>query len=588
MLTEIRFQNFRCFEDHTVALRPCTVIVGKNNAGKSTLVEGLRLVALAAARIVTMALQDPPAWTGLPRRIVGVSPSLDVIEFNDNNIFHRYGNPPAVIIARFDNNAELMVCIGAEKKFFAALKDSQGNSVKTRARAREILSERVEIMPQVAPVDKEEQLLSAEHIRRSLSSPLAPKHFRNQIYHLNTHFDRFQEISDQTWSGLHVQELLIEGDPGKRFLQLMVRNDDFSAEVATMGHGLQMWLQTMWFLARAEEGSTLILDEPDVYMHPDLQRRLIRFLRGKAKQVIITSHSVEIMSEVEPENILVLDRRATHSGFTSSFPAVQRVLDNVGSAHNLQLARLWHAKRSLLVEGKDFRLLSDFFDVLFPDDPDGLAIVPNLSIGGWNGMPYAIGTAMFLKNAANDEIAVYCILDGDYHTPEQKNKRHELAAKNGVRLHIWQRKEIENYLLDPRAIRRAVQKNAAQRVSLPTEMEIAEKLQAIVESMHDIVFDAFAGEFLLDNKSLGLSKANVAAREYINERWTTAESKLALVSGKSVLSQLTRWVQEQFAVSLTPALIARSFHAIEMPTELTLVIKSIAGGNTFSPNIIPK
>ena len=46
----------------------------------------------------------------------------------------------------------------------------------------------------------------------------------------------------------------------------------------------------------------MILDEPDVYMHPDLQRSLVKIVKNRFKQVIIASHSVEILSEVNPEN----------------------------------------------------------------------------------------------------------------------------------------------------------------------------------------------------------------------------------------------------------------------------------------------
>lgn len=67
------------------------------------------------------------------------------------------------------------------------------------------------------------------------------------------------------------------------------------AEVALMGHGLQMWLQTMWFLCRSSPTATVVLDEPDVYMHPDLQRRLVRLVRGRYPQIIIATHSVEIV-----------------------------------------------------------------------------------------------------------------------------------------------------------------------------------------------------------------------------------------------------------------------------------------------------
>ena len=73
-----------------------------------------------------------------------------------------------------------------------------------------------------------------------------------------------------------------------------------------------------------------------------------------------------------------------------------------------------------------------------------------MPIGGWSGWPYALGSAMFLRNAADERIRVYCLLDSDYHTPQQITARLAQAADAGVDLHIWKRKEIENYLLVPR------------------------------------------------------------------------------------------------------------------------------------------
>jgi len=50
MLAQIEFENFRCFERHTLVLRPLTIIVGRNNAGKSTVTEGVSLSAVKLAR----------------------------------------------------------------------------------------------------------------------------------------------------------------------------------------------------------------------------------------------------------------------------------------------------------------------------------------------------------------------------------------------------------------------------------------------------------------------------------------------------------------------------------------------------------
>ena len=103
--------------------------------------------------------------------------------------------------------------------------------------------------------------------------------------------------------------------------------------------------------------SPVILDEPDVYMHADLQRRLIRTVKGRHPQVIIATHSVEIMDEVDPADVLVIDRDRRKARFAADIPAVQDVVAALGGVHNIQLARLWNAKRCLFVEGDDVRIL---------------------------------------------------------------------------------------------------------------------------------------------------------------------------------------------------------------------------------------
>jgi hypothetical protein len=122
-------------------------------------------------------------------------------------------------------------------------------------------------------------------VRRVASSMLTPKHFRNQLKVFGQHVAPFRQIVEDTWPGLRVLDLRFDRNLPGESLSLMVRDEDFVAEVAAMGHGLQMWLQTMWFLARTPAAACVILDEPDVYMHPDLQRRLIRYLRRAHQSV---------------------------------------------------------------------------------------------------------------------------------------------------------------------------------------------------------------------------------------------------------------------------------------------------------------
>jgi energy-coupling factor transporter ATP-binding protein EcfA2 len=362
----------------------------------------------------------------------------------------------------------------------------------------------------------------------------------------------------------------------------MVRDDDFVGEAGSMGHGLQMWLQTMWFLTRVQGAGCVILDEPDVYMHPDLQRRLIRYLRNRHHQVIVATHSVEIMSEVEPDDILVVDRKRRSSGFTSDAGSVQRLVEHIGSVHNLQLARLWNAKKCLLVEGRDVKLLSIVHRKLFPE-AESLETTPHIEIGGWGGWPYAIGSSLLLRNSGGEDITVYCVLDRDYHSDDAVERRLEEATRNRVILHVWTRKEIENYFICPEAILRAIIRRMPARTATPVLSEITSRLEAICDSLKDETFDAIAAEVLAEDRTLGAGGANKAARQILADRWASFDGKLGTVSGKRLLAEVSQWTQEQFGSSVSAAVLAREMSISEVPDEVRSVVASIQNGRSIAP-----
>jgi hypothetical protein len=498
------------------------------------------------------------------------------------SVFHSYGDPPAEIIAKFGTGARIMVYLGREGRVHAVAKNPHGHVIATKGQAKALALPKVGILPQIRPLVPSEIVLDPEYVRQSLSSTLASRHFRNELNLLyDDAFAEFKDISEATWHGLEIQELGGKGRDRGAELKLMLRNEEFVGEVNLMGHGLQMWLQTMWFLARCGEYETVILDEPDVYMHADLQRRLIRFLKGRYPQVILATHSVEIMSEVEPDNILVVDREKRQAQFTTDVPEVQKVVDQIGGVQNLQLARLWGAKRCLLVEGDDLNLLKYFQNILFPNSAEPIDVLPNLSLGGWGGWNYAIGSSMAMNTAIGQNVRSYCIFDSDFHTPSQIATRKAEARKKGVSLHVWSRKEIENYLLVPAAIRRLMERRIRDRGPVPTNDVIADKLFQLAGEFEIKVFDAFVAEFHSEDRHGGPAQANRAARERIYPKWNTTEGRLALAPGKEVLSKVAQWLQADYGVSMSPVVIAREIRRNEIPDEIVQVLTSIENGDPF-------
>ena len=117
MLTELSLKNFRCFKDHTIPLQPQTIMVGANNAGKSTVIEAMRLISLVVARYGAVSFKEPPSWLNLSNAVRGMSPSLGRVEFNTLSIFHNLGEPPAEIIAKFDMGATITIYLGQRDKY---------------------------------------------------------------------------------------------------------------------------------------------------------------------------------------------------------------------------------------------------------------------------------------------------------------------------------------------------------------------------------------------------------------------------------------------------------------------------------------
>jgi energy-coupling factor transporter ATP-binding protein EcfA2 len=579
MLTKIELQNFKCFNRQSIPLRTNTLIVGRNNAGKSTIVEALRLISISTSRYGSLHIQEVPKWLDIPRVCRGVSPSLEHQGFNFASVFHRYNEPPAVIIAHSETGARLSVYLGREERVHVVLKDPRGDVVTGRRHVQGFGG--IAILPQISPLQQNETVLMPNYVRGALSSNLASRHFRNQLNLLyEESFQDFKGISEETWPGLQIQELKGRGRRPGSELELMVRNDDFVAEIAWMGHGLQMWLQTMWFLARSGSCDTVILDEPDVYMHADLQRKLIRLLSGRYRQVIVATHSIEMMSEVQPDDILIVDRGRRKAQFTTDLPAVQKVIDQIGGIHNIQLARLWDARRCLFVEGNEIGLLKQIQNILFPRSQEPIDAVPNLDIGGWGGWNYVIGSAMFMQNAISSEIATYCIFDSDFHTPDQILDRKEKATSVGINLHIWSRKEIENYLLVPRAIRRVIAANVAPPKSAPSVDQVSQVIFDFAGAMKDEVMDGFSSEFLAQNKAAGPAVANRSARSMMAD-WDDWDRRIALAPGKALFSKVSDWAQKTYGVSISTARLAKELTADEIDPEMRSVMTAIENREAF-------
>jgi energy-coupling factor transporter ATP-binding protein EcfA2 len=581
MLERLRLQNFRGFVDHEVPLKETTVVVGNNNAGKSTIVEALRLISVITDRMATDRVRfvDPPAWLSGDCAIAGIAPAVLGMpsEGMEQALFHAYGAPPAVLTATFMGGARVAICIGPEAAVHGVAWNAQGDEVSERHDVHALAPELVPIcaQPQVAPLLRKEVRHLEETIVRGDGTYLAPRHFRNQLLYFGRHTKDFCRIAEETWPGLQINQLPEAQTGHQETLRLHVRDGPFVGEVGLMGHGLQMWLQIIWFLARAPKNAVVVLDEPDVYMHPDLQRRLLDLVRRRFAQLIIATHSVEIISDVAPDSILAVDKTQPASVFVTSLPGLQQVMSNLGTLQNIQIMRLMRSRSFLLVEGEDLSLLR-ILQVVAAPAAAPVDLVPNAELGGRGGWGAGVPQQLPTRNAEGERIRCYAILDRDYFPDEEVDERVAEGKQWNVSLHVWARKEIENYLLVPAAICRLITERVDADVEGPDEAAVVAELDQLAAAMKDDIVDAMAEVVFALKKKAGMTTANKAARSRLAGCWKTEEGRWARLPGKKVISALSNWAKEHYGVEFNPEQLARSLRRDEVAPEVVAVLEAIA------------
>lgn len=577
MLKKLIIKNFRCYENSTVTFQQTSILVGRNNAGKSTLIEAIKILSEVSKKYRNSPFTTPPSWVRGDFDN-GITPSIERINISDKGLFYMYSNPPAIIEGVFSDNSSIRVYIGEGLSIFALVIRPDGVPVRNSKEAKAINIPVIEVLPQISAVQETEVVYNKKTVDRNLPTRLSSRNFRNQLYYYSQYFNRFKQFAEDTWEHLQVKPIESHLTDEGRSLQFFVRDNSFESEIAWMGHGLQMWLQTMWFISRCDDKSIVVLDEPDVYMHADLQRRLIRLVSSMFSQLIIATHSVEIMEEVTSSCIIPIDSKRKQIKPVGSHAILQQLTEEMGSAFNLDLSRLFLSKRFLIWEGEDTdrQLLSAFQTVLFPRDLHPISSFPKIYVRGWGGWQRALAVAeIFNQNRVH--IKCYCIFDSDYHSSEDIEQRKQEAHNLHVNLHIWERKEIENYVIHPDVILRYIRQN--KRKGQVSDASLNNELKRIIASMKDELLTNIAEEFKMKDKKLSIKTAMDMAKRSVNQRWKT--NPLHILPGKKVLKRLSKWSQDNYGVGFSALNIVRSFHPEEVPEEIRVVISTVLDGLSF-------
>ena len=583
-LKSLSLQNFRGFADHRIEFGLEAILIGQNNAGKTTVIEALRLVSVCQARIATSNYVAVPAWLDGICSGAGFYFSLETIDFDFTNVQHSYDTDrPAVIKAKNANHTEVNIYLGdGPNQVFCQLKLSQRKKVHSRSEASSRAFGKVKVMPPIGSLLPHEKSISKERLKKFLDSYLAYRHFRNQLWERPSDYRLFKKLLEDSWSGLKIQHFESDHGEAQNEFSLLVREGRFTSEVSWHGHGLQAWMQTIWFLSRTDKGCTVVLDEPDIYLHADLQRKLIKVIESLSfSQSIIATHSSEIIGDVPFNNVTVVRKRESTSKPAEMADQIQTALRGMGSLHSIQLAKVAQQGLVFFVEGDDKPFLTDVAYKLGPRKFDAFSNLALQEIKGKGNWTYALGASKALRDASGGTISTVLLLDNDYMLEDDRNNYYRRAKDEGLILKIWKRKEIENYFIIPSAIARFV--SSRSEVDVSTDMIEDMLVVAEAELKEDLVLSYSDVLQKAASTRIEPKTAFRRAKRLIADRLNNGERLADLASGKDVISFLSRECQGRFEVSFSALSLCKEAWTSEIAGEVEDLIEKLCAPQTLSP-----
>jgi len=578
--TSVRFHRFKGFKSYSIALRSFNVLVGPNNCGKSTVISAFRILSEAMRKARS---RNPDPVAGPEGEMLGYFVDISNVPVAMENVFHDYDESEAATIKfRLSNGNELLL-------FFPTagacnlICYPKGRAIFNTIGFKQAYNAPIGFVPILGPVDHKEPLYQNEAARLALLTTRAARNFRNIWYHYPDNFDEFQALVRSTWPGMDIEKPQVDYTYTPPHLHMFCPEERIPREIFWAGFGFQVWCQLLTYIIRGQKSSLFLIDEPDIYLHSDLQRQLLGILRSLGPDILIATHSTEIITETEPDDLLIINKQVSAAKRIRHPGELQKVFQVLGSNLNPILTQLAKTKRALFVQGKDFQILSRFAKRLGKmrvANRGDFAVIPVEGFNPSKVRDFVGGIKMTLGTPISSAV----VFDRDYRSDDECSAIQTELEQDCIFARIHSRKEIENFLLNPAALRRAIEARLTeQQKRTGRKREFSEDIPVLLDRLTSPMRHKIQARYLERRKPFEKARDRHISDETITERlmaeydeiWNSLERRLLMVPGKDVLASFNSYLQDSYGITATPTLIINSFEVAEIDPEMSELVELI-------------
>ncbi|WP_405544829.1 AAA family ATPase [Streptomyces goshikiensis] len=573
MIKQIKLRNFKAFENFTITLNESSLLVGPNSAGKSTVLSALKFAEAclksAKRNKPSLSRQHGSSW------VQGYPIPVKDFELLNESVRHEFRvNTETSLELSWKNGSKLRAVWpnsedeGDDSPYFY-LTSETGTVPRSPKQVRDEYSP-IGIIPALTPLEYVEEILTADYVKKNQASRLSSRHFRNQLRFLTgDDWANFLDFAEPWMGGMRISTPVAQyGTKTSIDVFYTEPGSGKEKELVWAGDGVQIWLQLLLHIYRLKDAPTLVLDEPEVFLHADLQLRLIRLIDSLGIQVVLATHSSEVLAEADIRSIVWIDKSKRNAIRAPKREGMETLSGALGTAFNLGMAKALRAKGIVFVEGKDLRTLRilaknlGFANLVADMD---LAVVP---INGYSNWSNTEAFGWLVQDFLKTSVGALVLLDRDYRTPDQVEAVRTKLSKAGLECHVWAKKELESYLISPSAI---------SRISKCPILEVEQTIEALMSEMHNSVFAQFNCARQATERSAKLDEATITATTLadFSEKWTSIDYRLSVCPPKEIMSGLNRHLQSNGYKAVSFDALAKSIREDEIPAEMLTVLRRI-------------
>lgn len=160
-------------------------------------------------------------------------------------------------------------------------------------------------------------------------------------------------------------------------------------------------------------------------------------------------------------------------------------------------------------------------------------------------------------------------MDRDYHFDEEIAELYRKAEENHLNLHVWEKKEIENYILTPQSIFRLIEQ---PQETYPIFLEC---LSIELEQLKQQTLGGFMDQLDRNCRGQASSRKYQIATAELEKRWGTLEDRLSVCNGKDLISHINSWVARQYHQKSSRKKLLDSLTAEDVCDEMKQVISDL-------------